>query len=96
MARPRGTWGDKAFRDALNKAVRQRHEDGRQKLEHIAEKLVAEAVIGDMSAISEVANRLDGRPHQTAEIANIHEHYVVEVPALKQTTAEEWGKRYDA
>ena len=56
---------DKAFRTALNLAVREFDTDGKTtKLRRIADKLVACAVAGEPWAVAEVANRLDGRPHQ--------------------------------
>lgn len=42
--------------------------DDYKSLRKIAEALVAKAMEGDMAAISEVANRLDGKPLQAVEI----------------------------
>lgn len=59
----------KQFRDALNVAIK-RAEGDRTKLAAMAEALVDKAVAGDVTAIREVADRLDGKPHQTAEITH--------------------------
>lgn len=68
MARPRGVWSDKQFRDAVRKAVMERGADGKQKLEKIAVGLVDAAVECASWAVVEVANRLDGRPAQDITI----------------------------
>lgn len=64
MGRPKGAWSDKKFRDALNAAVSEKDDAGQRKLRSIAEKLVDAALGGDIPAIKEVADRLDGRPAQ--------------------------------
>ena len=52
--------------DALRKAVLRLAEDGskRKKLDVIAAGVVNAAVAGDMAAVTEIANRLDGKPAQ--------------------------------
>lgn len=57
-----------AFRSALNVAVKEAHGDG-NKLRGIAERLVEAALDGDIQAIKEVADRLDGKPKQQSEIS---------------------------
>jgi hypothetical protein len=56
------------FSDALNLAIRRIIESGpdkgRRRLDVIAERLALAALNGDPWAITEVANRLDGRPAQ--------------------------------
>lgn len=79
MARPRGTWADKRFREALNVAISEETTDGIKKLRAIATKLVDCAVAGESWAVKEVADRLDGKPAQdinvdasvTHELANL-------------------------
>jgi hypothetical protein len=53
------------FREALDKALKQGDPN---RLRNIAEKLLAMAADGDLEAVKEVANRLDGRPGQRVEI----------------------------
>ena len=52
----------KLFRDAIALAV---HDADGKKLRDIAEKLVTMAQDGDMQAIKEVGDRLDGKPAQS-------------------------------
>jgi hypothetical protein len=63
MANPRGQQRDKPFRDALRKRIAEASEDPR-KLDRIAEKLLSLAEAGDMQAIKEMADRLDGKAPQ--------------------------------
>lgn len=55
---------DKPWRQAIDMALRDK--DG-MALRRIANRLVAAAEAGDMQAISEIANRLDGKPVQMLE-----------------------------
>lgn len=64
--------GEKLFRDALGVAIN-RTEGDKTKLARIAEALVDKAITGDVPAIVAVADRLDGKPHQTAEITHIRQ-----------------------
>lgn len=62
--RPPGSQNkDKPFRDALRKKIAEAAEDPK-KLDRIAEKLFALAEDGDMQAIKELADRLDGKSPQ--------------------------------
>lgn len=77
MGRPRGVWSDKAWRDAVQKAVCKRVEDGdhkgKQKLEAMADMLADAGVAGEIAAIREIGDRLDGKPAQAVTIdATIH------------------------
>jgi hypothetical protein len=48
---------------------------------------------GDIQAIKELADRLDGKPVQAVETAGeVRHRYVIEAPAL--LTTEEWEKEY--
>ena len=61
---PGGRPHEKLFLDALRIAVKAPDTDGTPKLRRIAERLVKAAMDGESWAVAEVANRLDGRPHQ--------------------------------
>lgn len=61
---PTGRPKSKPFKDALNLAVKRAGID-QTKIQDIANKLVELAVDGDVSAIKEVADRLEGKPAQT-------------------------------
>lgn len=54
---------EKPFRDALNLALKEAGEN-RPRLRLIAEQLIAKAEAGDMQAIKEFADRLDGKVPQ--------------------------------
>jgi hypothetical protein len=47
---------------------------------------------GEGSAISQVADRIDGRPAQESDFSIASTRYVVEVPP--QLSHEEWEKKY--
>lgn len=64
--------GDKQFRDALNVAIK-RTEGDKTMLAHIAEALVAKAMLGDVPACNVIADRLDGKPMQDVAIEHTGE-----------------------
>ena len=62
---PKGAKSDKLWREAISLALHE--EDGvtqKKKLRRIAEKLVTLAMDGDMQAIKEIGDRMDGKPVQ--------------------------------
>ncbi len=61
-----GSKPDKLWRDALMRAVKRRAKGkgASQRLELIADKCVEGALDGDMQAIKEIGDRLDGKPTQ--------------------------------
>lgn len=62
-----GAYSIKPFRDALRIAAKRKLDDraqGKTKLDKIATKLIATAMEGDVPAIKEVADRLDGKVPQ--------------------------------
>lgn len=64
---PRGPYIDKPFREALQLAVKRSADvdvKGKTKLDKIAIQLIDEAIKGDVPAIKEVADRLDGKVPQ--------------------------------
>ncbi len=73
MARPVGSKtqnNNKPWKEALLLAVNAKPKGNKEKnLRLIAEKCVASAVEGDMQAIREIADRLDGKPIQGIEAA---------------------------
>lgn len=66
MANPRGQQRDKPYRDALRRAISraEQNKNDPHALDRIAEKHLAQAAGGDMQAIKELADRLDGKPAQ--------------------------------
>ena len=59
----RGQQRDKPFRDALRMEITEAGED-RKRLRVVARALLDKAESGDVQAIREVADRLDGKPAQ--------------------------------
>lgn len=68
----RGGKPDKLMRDAIMVALQREAEKGgkTKKLYVIADKLVDKAMEGDIQAIKEICDRVDGRPPQSHEIQN--------------------------
>lgn len=64
MGRVSGAKTGKLWRDAIRVAAHREAEDGRKEIEHIAEKLVQLAKEGDVSAIKELGDRIDGKAVQ--------------------------------
>lgn len=64
---PKGAKSDKLWRDAIQRAVKRRlaGEGDPQALDQLADKLVEKGLAGDIPAIKEIGDRLDGRPAQT-------------------------------
>lgn len=64
---PSGPFADKPYREALRVAVKRRSNDdakGKTKLDRIAAALVQQACDGDVPAIKEIGDRLDGKVPQ--------------------------------
>ncbi len=55
---------EKSFANMLNIAIKEAHDEGGNKLRAVADALIAKAVSGDVQAIKEVADRLDGKVPQ--------------------------------
>lgn len=55
---------EKSFANMLNIAIKEAHDEGRDKLRAVADALVREAIAGNVQAIKEVADRLDGKVPQ--------------------------------
>ena len=63
MANPRGQQRDKPFRDALRMEIAAAGEDHKA-LRRVAGALLNQAYTGDMQAIRELADRMDGKVPQ--------------------------------
>lgn len=67
MARPKGAENkDKPFREALRMELAAAGEDHKA-LRAVASALIAKAAMGDVPAIKEIADRLDGKAAQPIE-----------------------------
>lgn len=69
---------DKLWRDALMVAIKRTDSEGRVMLAKIAQKVVEAAVEGDMSAIKEIGDRIDGKAPQSLDVTTRHEQPVTE------------------
>lgn len=67
-----GAKPDKLIRDALMIALKRDHkgEDGKKtnKLNAVVAKLVDKAIAGDVVAIKEISDRVDGKPAQSVDL----------------------------
>lgn len=61
MARPKS---EKTFANMLRVALKEAHEAGGDKLRCVADALVNKAMTGDVPAIKEIADRIDGKVPQ--------------------------------
>ena len=59
---------DKPFREALRMQLAAAGEDHKA-LRAIAQELIGKATNGDVAAIKEIADRLDGRPTRSVEVS---------------------------
>jgi hypothetical protein len=55
---------EKTFANMLRVAIKEAHEDGKDRLRAVADALVTKAMSGDVPAIKEIADRLDGKVPQ--------------------------------
>lgn len=64
--RPKGAWSDKAWRDAIRVAVNRAADDKKagKKLAQLADALVKAGCEGDVPALKEIGDRLDGKVPQ--------------------------------
>src|SRR3990167_9912769 len=71
MARPSGTGEGEwraAIRRACNKLIVGKAGEGDRAIHALAAKLVEAGLAGDMAAIQEIGNRIDGRPAQSVTV----------------------------
>lgn len=63
---PKNRWSEKIWRDAIRVAVNRAQEDPAQgkKLAALADALVNSGLAGDVSALKEIGDRLDGKVPQ--------------------------------
>jgi hypothetical protein len=96
------TKSDKIWADAVRKAVHQyevtKDVNGKAKktryLNVLAAQLVQSAAAGDMQAMKEVGDRLDGKPAQAIDVTkDVTVSYVTQMPEVIEDS-EEWHKQY--
>lgn len=98
----RGAYSDKIWRNAIRKvALDVATKGGPKKIELAARALVDAAVSGDLAAIRELGDRMDGRPAQTIDAAvTVHsdpkemsDHELLEIAMAAATKPEEDADR---
>jgi hypothetical protein len=70
--------GEKPFRNALLASLKKADGDA-EKIQLVADKLVANAINGDTTAIREIADRLDGKPAQAVDVSGDDSRIIVEI-----------------
>lgn len=68
---------EKTFANMLRVAIKEAHEDGKDRLRAVADALVVKAMTGDVPAIRELADRLDGKAMQQVELTGDGENPVL-------------------
>ncbi len=83
------------MRKAVSKRITDKNSPhkGKQKLEAMADMLADAGVAGDMAAIKEAGDRLDGKPAQTID-ATITDERMVVASAEPAKDAEEWQSKH--
>lgn len=85
---PNGRIGDKPWREALRRALaRAAGKNGgvAEGLDSIAAAVVTLAQQGDMNAIKEIADRLDGKAAQSVDVNMTHERPIAELTDAELT-----------
>jgi hypothetical protein len=91
--RPKGAWSEKGWRDAIRLAVNEVGEGKHKKLRLLATKLVEAGLAGDISALREIGDRLDGKATQQIEATITETRMVAELPPTAKDTAE-WSSQH--
>ena len=60
---------DSLWADAIRRAIKRREESNPQALEFLADTLLNKCTEGDMAALKELGDRLDGKPTQRTELS---------------------------
>jgi hypothetical protein len=68
---PKGRAKDKSWADAIRIAVNEAYEGGdRKKLRVLADRLVDKALEGEIAAMKEIGDRLDGKAAQSVDVTH--------------------------
>jgi hypothetical protein len=78
------------FAEALRIAVAEACEKGGTKLRALADKLVEQGLAGNVHALREIADRLDGRVPQAISVDREERIKFIAVVPQKAATTEEW------
>lgn len=83
---------DKPWKDALSLALNEPGDGGRKKLRLVADACVNAAIDGDVAAIREIGDRMDGKSKETKEVTVEH-RTVARIP-MPAATADEWLEQH--
>jgi len=91
----RNATNGRMWNNAIKKALRKRSKSEQMEaLEEIAEKLIVKALDGDIAALREIGDRLDGKPNQS--ISGPDEGPIqIKDPSRPTLTKEEWLKLHN-
>lgn len=64
---PGGRSKERIWRNAIERAIERAAKEGMQVVDELAEALVKKAKDGDVNALKEIGDRLDGKPTTTVE-----------------------------
>lgn len=82
---------DKIWRDAIMRAVNRISKDGKTKhLEILANRLVLRAAEGDVGALKEIGDRMDGRPTQSIGLGQAEDLEPIDIAIRPILTREAW------
>lgn len=59
----------KVWSSAIERALERRASERMPAINELAEKLIEMGLLGDLPALKEIGDRLEGKPHQSSEIA---------------------------
>ena len=86
---PGGRTREKPFTDALRMALSEEHATtGTKKLRVLAEKLVNEAIDGNVQAMKEVADRMEGKAPQALQIGGDSDNPVLHAVKIEHVRAD--------
>jgi hypothetical protein len=79
--RPRGDW---TWAGMIRKAMENKNLDGEEIKKGVAEALVAKALDGDVQAIKEIGNRIDGMPQQFIDHTSKGEQVLIKMDIAEE------------
>ena len=89
VGNPGGKHKEKVWRAALDRAFKRRDAGAKDgdplALEKLADAVISAAMMGDMSAVKEIADRLDGKVAQTTILQGDEDGGAVRLTAIERT-----------
>ena len=86
---------NRLWAETIRRAIKQSNPE---KLREIADKLIEMAAAGDLAAIKELGDRLDGKSHQSADVSVEHSGSIEHrgLPEISGRVADLLGRRADS